>query len=145
MFAKANERAQTQTNADFRLAGKGTESNSSRGVTSIGVTTPQNPLKIPRDPCKTAEPSQRSPQSPLRGKFPRRASWSVVPPGMVTLRNFRTENAGKGAQARENACNRKQSQNQGITASFMHPLLRQPKRGFCLNIITQSHGFRGDK
>ena len=62
------------------------------------VTTPEKPRKIPRsppqnpaEPCRTlgenlqnfrrdpAEPSERLPQSPLRGKFPRRASRRVVP------------------------------------------------------------------
>ena len=60
------------------------------------VTTPENPRKISRTPAEPAEPSERplqnprrdpfrtlgeTPQSPLRGQFPRRASRRVVPLG----------------------------------------------------------------
>ena len=55
----------------------------SRGPPQSLAETPQNPRRHP------AEPSERPPQSPLRGKFPRRASRRVVPLRMVTLRNFR--------------------------------------------------------
>ena len=51
---------------------------------------PQNPAETPQSPRRDpAEPSQRPAQSPLRGKFPRRALRRVVPPRMVTLRNFK--------------------------------------------------------
>ena len=64
------------------------------------VTTPENPRKISRTPAEPRRAPQNprrdprrtlgeTPQSPLRGKFPRRASRRVVPLGMVTLRNFR--------------------------------------------------------
>ena len=74
--------------------------NSSPRVTSIGSLPPrnlgkcrgppENPAEPPQNPQRDpAEPSERPPQSPLRGKFPRRASRRVVPPRMVTLRNFK--------------------------------------------------------
>ena len=64
-----------------------------RRVTSVGSLSPKTlrkfrrPPQNPAEPRRTlgetpAEPSERFPQSPPRGKFPRRAS-------RVTLRNFR--------------------------------------------------------
>ena len=61
-------------------------------VTSIGSLPPknlgksrgppQNPAETPQNPRRDpAEPSERTPQSPLRGKFPQRASRRVVPLG----------------------------------------------------------------
>ena len=61
-------------------------------VTSIGSLPPetlgksrgppQNPAETPQNPRRDpAEPSERPPQSPRRGKFPRRASRRVVPLG----------------------------------------------------------------
>ena len=53
-------------------------------VTSIGSLPPKNLGKSRRPPQSPAEPSERprrAPQSPLRGKFARRASWRVVPLG----------------------------------------------------------------
>ena len=39
------------------------------------VTTPEKPWKIPRTPAELCrDPAERPPQSPPRGKFPRRAS-----------------------------------------------------------------------
>ena len=51
----------------------------------------QNPAERPRRTLRgtPAEPSERPPQSPLRGKFPRRASQRKFAPLMVTLRNLR--------------------------------------------------------
>ena len=58
-------------------------------VTCIGSLPPENLGKSPAEPRRApqnprrdpAEPSERLPQSPLRGKFPRRASRRVVPLG----------------------------------------------------------------
>ena len=63
-----------------------------RRVRSIGSLPPENlgksrgPPQNPAEPRRTlgetpAEPSERPPQSPLRGKFSRRASRRVVPLG----------------------------------------------------------------
>ena len=61
------------------------------------VTSPEKPWKIPRGPRRDprralgetpAEPSERPPQSPLRGKFPRRALRGLCPSDGA-LRNFR--------------------------------------------------------
>ena len=63
-----------------------------RRVTSVGSLPPktlgksrgppQNPAETPQNPRRDpAEPSETPPQSPLRGKFPRRASRRVVPLG----------------------------------------------------------------
>ena len=63
-----------------------------RRVTSIGSLPPKKlgktrgPPQNPAEPRRTlgetsAEPAERPPQSPLKGKFPRRASRRVVPLG----------------------------------------------------------------
>ena len=76
---------------DLKVFGK---SNSSAGSPAQG----RYPRKIPRTPAEPhrarldpAEPSERPPQSPLRGKFSSESLASVVP-RMVTLQNFKRKN-----------------------------------------------------
>ena len=56
--------------------------------TTLGES--RGPPQRPAEPRGTLEEAPaEAPKNPLRGKFPRRASRRVVPPGMVTLRNFK--------------------------------------------------------
>ena len=85
------------------------------GTTCFFKETLQNPQ---RDP---AEPSERPPQSPLRGKFPRRASRRVVPLGWWPSRTLEHSR-------RKNARNRRISLEPFFCSIYFVLLIRQRER-----------------